>query len=447
MSLVVCGLSHRTAPIDLLDRAAVPEEQLPKALAGLVASPHVVEAMVLSTCNRVEVYAQVSRYHAGVAALREHFAQWTGLPPEEVNDHLVERHDDAAVAHLLGVTAGLEAMVLGERQIQLQVKQALAAAEREGAARGMLSRLVHHALRVGKRVRAETDLVHAARSMVDLGLETAAEHAGGLADRTVLVVGAGKMGRLAADRIAASSGHVLVANRSPQRRERLAERVAGEPIALTEAQAALERADVVITSTGAADTVLDHEDVVAAQARREGRPLILLDLAVPRDVDPSIREIPGVTLLDVTDLAGREHVSAEAAQAGRAIVEEETEAFQAWTRSQRVAPAIASLRRHAEDVRAAEVARLSGRLGGLDERERETVEALTKGIVNTLLHEPTVRLKDLADGSAAELHVEVLNELFGLPGEPGDADAPGDDADAPRDQGDADDPRDHDQGR
>ncbi len=422
MSLVVCGLSHRTAPIELLDRAAVADDQRSKALADLVGNEHVVEAMVLSTCNRVELYAHVTRYHAGVAELRDHFARWTGVAPEDLVDHLVERHDAGAVAHLFRVTAGLDAMVVGERQIQLQVKQAITEAEAEGASRGLLTRLGHHALRVGKRVRAETDLAHTARSMVDLGLDTADEAVGSLTGRTVLLVGAGKMGRMAADRVAADAGRVLVANRSHDRRERLANRVAGEPIALSEAADALDQVDLVITSTGAAEVVLSHDDIAAAQARRDHRPLIVLDLAVPRDVDPSIRAIDGVTLLDVSDLGARAPGSTTAAAEGQAIVDEETQEFLAWSRSHRVAPAIAALRQHAEDVRTAELDRLSGRLSTLDERERRTVEALTKGIVNTLLHEPTLRLKDLADASGAEWYVEALTELFGLSDD--DADPP-----------------------
>lgn len=426
MSVLTLGLTYRTAPIELLDRLAVPREHLPKALADLVAREHVTEAMVLSTCNRVEVYAHVTRYHGGVADLRNFFAAWSGLPPEDFVDALVDHYDDAAAAHLFAVTSGLDSMVVGERQIHLQVKQAFSDAAAEGACGSLLGRVARQALRVGKRVRSETHVSQGAASMVDVGLAAADATLGDLAGRTALVVGAGKMGGMTAARLAECCDEVVVSNRGADKRRELAERVGGRELALESLSEGIRTADLVVCSTASGGTVVDRAHVAAAMAARGGRPLVIIDLAVPRDVDPGCAEVDGVTLLDVTDVraAVDEGVTGEHVAAGRAIVEEEAAAFAAWARSQRVAPTIASLRARAEQVRRDEADRLASRLSGLDERQRRAVDALTRGIVNTLLHEPTVRLKALADGHGAEWHAEALSELFGLEAAAGGADEP-----------------------
>lgn len=426
MSVLALGLSYRTAPIELLDELAVPRDELPKALADLTAREHVTEAMVLSTCNRVEVYAHVTRYHGGLADLRAFFADWSGRPPEDFVDSLIDHYEDGAAAHLFAVTAGLDSMVAGERQIQLQVKQAVADAAAEGACSRLLGRVARQALRVGKRVRAETAVSSGAASMVDVGLSAADRAVGDLTGRPALVVGAGKMGGMAAARLAQRCNPVLIANRGEAKRAELAERVGGDELALESLTRGLAHADVVVCSTASGETVIDREQAAAAMAGRGGRPLVLVDLAVPRDIDPGCGELDGVTLLDVTDVRAEvdEGAVGEEVAAGRAIVEDEAAAFAAWLRSRRVTPTIASLRARGEQVRQDELERLGSRLSGLSERDRAAVEALSKGIVNTLLHEPTVRLKTLADGGAAGWHAEVVSELFGLaPDEPaGDAD-------------------------
>jgi glutamyl-tRNA reductase len=417
VSILVFGLSHKTAPVGLLERVAVPTEQLPKALTSLLKRDHVTEVVILSTCNRVEVYAHVTRYHDGGADLRDFFGEWGGLAPEDFADRAYLYHDERAAAHLFAVASGLDSMVVGERQIHLQVKQAFAAAEAEGSCGRMLQALFRKALHVGKRARAETAIAAGASSMVDVGLQAAIRVLGDLSGRTVLLVGAGKRGGMGAKIVRDRAGRVLIMNRTVAKAERLAERVSGEVLDLASLGEGLRQADLVITSTGAPIPLIDYELVVEAMAARPGRPLVLLDLAVPRDVDPAANGIDNVTVLDIDAVRVLTDTGAtgiEVAKA-RAVVEEETRRFLAWTRAVRVEPTIAALRARAETVRHSEVERLSSRLGVLDERQREALDALTKGIVNTLLHEPTVRLKALADMRGGDLYAAALRELFDLP--------------------------------
>lgn len=429
MSLLVLGLNYKTAPVGLLERVAVAAEDVPKALTSLVQREHVREAVVLSTCNRVEVYAYVSRFHGGLADLRRFFAEWSGVPPEDFVDLAYDYFDEHAATHLFAVTAGLDSMVVGERQIQLQVKQAFSDAEAEGTAGRMLSSLFRRALRVGKQARRETAISAGASSMVDVGLDAARQVLGDLDGRTVLVVGAGKMGGMAADRLAGTAGRILIANRTPEKAERLAAKVGGTIVGPGGLEAAIADADLVLCSTGASTPVVDRDTVRGALHARDDRPLVFLDLAVPRDVDAACAQLPGVTVLDIDavrtmtdggaagaagaleDTAGG--LRAEVAK-GRALVEAEAERFAAWTRSVRVEPTIAALRARAEEVRIAEIERLGSRLGDLDERQRTAVDALTRGIVNTLLHGPTVRLKVAAD-RGDDASSATLRELFDLP--------------------------------
>ena len=416
MSVLVLGLNYRTAPVGVLEKVAVPAERLPKALRSLTDREHVLEAVVLSTCNRVEVYAHVTRYHAAVAQLRDFYAEWAGLAPEDFADLTYDYFDEGAAAHLFAVAAGLDSMVVGERQIQLQVKQALADAQAEGACGRVLQALFTRALHAGKRVRAETGVSDGAASMVDVALAAATGVLGDLRGRTVMLVGAGKMGGMAAVRLHGAAGRILVANRTAEKGERLALRVDGDVLDFAGVSTGLADADLVLCSTGSSSPVIGQDDVAAAMTTRPDRPLVLVDIAVPRDVDPGCSFVPGVTVLDidairaVTD-GGR--TGAEVARA-RELVRQEAAGFASWTRTVRVEPTVAALRARAEAVRSAETDRLAGRLADLDARQRETVEALTRGIVNTFLHQPTVRLKALADSPAGDVHADALREVFEL---------------------------------
>jgi len=416
VSVLVLGLNYKTTPIDLLERVAIAAEDLPKALASLLDREHVREAAVLSTCNRVEVYAHVSRYHGGMADLRDFLGEWGGLAPEDFAHLAYDYYDDRAAAHLFAVASGLDSMVVGERQIHLQVRQAYKDAEAEGSAGRVLGALFRQALRVGKRTRTETGISAGASSMVDVGLDAASRVLGSLEGRTVLIVGAGKMGGMGAARVQRDAARILVANRTEEKAERLAVKVGGEVVGFGALADGLRQADLVLSSTGASHPLIDADMVADAMAGRADRPLVMVDLAVPRDVQPDCAGLPGVTVLDVdavraltdTGITGAEVVKA------RAVVEAEVERFAAWTRTVRVEPTITALRARAEAVRAEEVAKALSRLGELDPRQQELVEQLTRTIVNTLLHDPTVRLKLLADERGAELYASALRELFDL---------------------------------
>ena len=426
MSLLVVGCNHRSADLALLERLAVPSDELPKALGSLSALDHVLEVAVLSTCNRVEIYAHVSRFHPGLHQLRRWLAERGDVHPQDLEELQYSYPDDWAAAHLFSVACGLDSMVVGERQIGLQVKQAMSAARDEGSAGRVLQRLFSQAVHVGRRARRETPIAAGASSMVEVGLQAVERRLGrSLAGGRVAIVGAGKMGALATEHLASAPvDHLDVWNRSPDKAQRLISRVGDradgrvvDPDGLVDAVAA---ADVAVCTTGAAQPVLDADLVARAIARREDladRPLVLLDLAVPRNVDPAVADLPGVEVIDVADVreVADRGVTGDAIAAARSIVDDEAEQFATWTRTAQVEPAIRAMREHAESVRAAELERLRTKLGGLGDRQWAAVEALTRGIVNTLLHDPTVRLKQLADADGADFHVQALRELFDLP--------------------------------
>jgi glutamyl-tRNA reductase len=419
VSVVVIGLNHRTASLDLLERMTVDGTRLPKALHDLAGRAHLSEAVVLSTCNRTEVYAVAEKFHGGFQDVRDFLAELAFLAPEDFADHLYVHHDDQAVGHLFEVAAGLDSAVIGETEILGQVGEAWDVARVEGTAGSTLNLLFRHALEIGKKVRTDTGIARGITSLSQAAVALAAEQLGSLAGAAVLVVGAGDMGEgMAVALQAAGAGEVLVANRSAAPAEALAARVGGRAIDLFELTGHLGSVDVVLTSTGAQALILEHADVSRAMAERAGRPLLIIDIAVPRDVDPAAAEIPGLTLLDMDDLrrfadAGAAGRRREAA-AARLLVEAAVSRYAGDTSAREAAPLVTALRDRAENVRAAELDRVAGRLAELDDRQREAVEAATRAIVAKLLHEPTVRLKDASGTSRGDRLAESLRDLFDL---------------------------------
>jgi glutamyl-tRNA reductase len=413
--VLALGVSYRRAPVELLERLAIAQEDEPKAYQRLGALESVRESAVLSTCNRVEVYAEVTLYHQGFQDLKRFLAETTEVPVEELVEPLYSHYEDDAAEHLFSVAAGLDSMVLGEPQILAQVRGAFRRSEAEGAAGRELARLFQRAVRAGRRVRAETGIGASPAAFVEAGALLAARHLGGLEGRAALVVGAGEMGSLAARTLRGRGiGDLVVLSRRPERAERLAGKVgAAGHGPLDQLRDVLRRADLVVSSTGATATVISAEDVRAA-----GRPLFLLDLAMPRDVDPAAADVPGARVADIDDL--REALAetrgdpGEEVAAARTIVEEETRRYAVARRTARLAPLIEALQGRGEEVRAAEVRRLAARLAALPERDREAVEALTRRIVRRLLHDPVVRLKDLAGRGAGDAPAQALADLFGL---------------------------------
>jgi len=417
VSVLVVGLSHRSAPVDLLERVALSPEGVTKLLADVLASDHATEALVLSTCNRVEVYAEVDKFHGGLAQASELLARRAGVDLDELTPHLYVHYEDRAVSHLFSVACGLDSMVVGESQVLGQVRLALRTAQDAGAAGHQLGSLAQQALRVGKRARTETGIDRAGRSLVTAGLEVAGQVLGPLDGTEVLVVGAGAMSALAATVVAqGGAARVVVANRTLTRAERVAAAVGGEAVPLESLPAALASADLVVSCTGAVGHVLDTAMLTAAVAGRPDRPLVVLDLALPRDVDPAAHEVPGVTVVDLETLAGTLATSEHAAdvEATREIVVEEVAAFLGWQRAVSVAPTVVALRDMADSVVRAELVRLTGRLPDLDPHARAEIEHTVTRVVDKLLHAPTVRVKQLAEEPGGQSYADALNKLFGL---------------------------------
>jgi glutamyl-tRNA reductase len=414
MSVLAVGVSHRSAPVSLLEQVTVGVGDT-TALVQELRAGAVEEAVVLATCNRVEVYADVTSFHGGLDEVTDLLVARSGVPLDELKRHLYVHYEDQAVLHLFQVACGLDSMVVGEAQILGQLRRSYGAAS-EGAGR-TLHELFQKALKVGKRAHSETGIDEAGRSLVSVGLEHAMGVVGPLEGRRALIVGSGSMGALAGATLRRGGvAEVVVANRTLDNATRLAHSLEGRAVGLDGLEDALVDADVVVSSTGAVGQVVSCELVARAVQRRGGRPLALLDLALPRDVDPAVRDLPGVTLVDLEQLA----VVLSGTQTGadveavRAIVAQEVGAFLAWQRATRVAPTVAALRARADQVVAAELVRLTGRVPDLPDRARAEVEQAVRRVVDKLLHTPTVRVKELADASGGVSYAEALQELFGL---------------------------------
>jgi glutamyl-tRNA reductase len=429
MSVLAVGLSHRSAPVATLERAVLTGDPLGKLLQDVHHTPDIAGTFVISTCNRAEVYADVGRFHGGVSAVSELLARYSAIPLAELTPHLYVHYEDRAAQHLLSVACGLDSMVVGESQILGQVRHALQFAREHGTLNGTLSELGSVALRAGKRAHAETGIDRVGGSLVSVGMATAQAHllggadaAATLAGLSVLVVGAGSMSSLAVATAARmDAARVMVANRTRTRAERLAHTVSGGSADLSQLPAAIAAADLVVSCTGAPGHVINAGAVGAALELRGdagGRPLVLLDLAVPRDVDPEAGRLPGVSVIGLEDLGGAAAPGSVAPEedvaAVRRIVAEELAAHLAASLAARVAPTVVALRAKAAEVVAAELARLEGRLADLDPRARSEIENSMRRVADKLLHAPTVRVKELADRPAADSYEAALRVLFDL---------------------------------
>ena len=417
-SIVVLGVNHRTGPLELLERVTVAPDAMPKAIAGLVARPNIREAVVLSTCNRTEVYAVAERFHGAYGDIRDFFCDLGGLDPNDLSPHLYSQHDSAAVAHLFEVACGLDSAVIGESEILGQVRTAWEQAQHEGGARSTLNLLFRHALETGKRARTETAIGRGTASVSHAAVEMAVARLGTLAGRRVLVLGAGEMGEgIAVALKAAGAQHITVANRTLDRAHTLAERVGGRVVSVADVRTELSAADVLLTCTGAGDVLIDAA-MIAESGVHAGRPLLIVDIAVPRDVAADVAGLAGVTLLNLDDLRDWA-ASAIVARAGEAavvhdIVDVEVERFGLEVTSRQAAPLVAQLRDRAESLRQAEVERYAGRLRELTDAQREAVDALSRGVVNKLLHTLSVRLKNDAGSPQGERNAAAVRDLFDL---------------------------------
>ncbi|MGW6355851.1 glutamyl-tRNA reductase [Streptomyces sp. NPDC055092] len=427
MSLLVVGLSHRSAPVSVLERAALSADAQAKLLQDTLAAEPAVEASVLSTCNRIELYADVDKFHAGVAELSTLLAQHSGVGLEELTPYLYVHYEDRAVHHLFSVACGLDSMVVGEGQILGQIKDGLARSQELHTAGRLLNDLFQQALRVGKRAHSETGIDRAGQSLVTFGLEqlTAGRPVDVWAkDKRALVIGAGSMSSLAAATLArAGVAEIVVANRTLERAERLAQilnepggtGVAARAVPMDAVGDELTRADVVVSCTGATGLVLTEAQILRATEGRTGG-LSLLDLAMPRDIDGAAHRIGGVRFVDIESLA---EASADAPMAAdvdqvRGIVSDEVAAFGAAQRAATITPTVVALRTMAADVVTGEIARLDGRLPELDEKQRAEITQTVRRVVDKLLHAPTVRVKQLAAEPGGAGYADALRTLFDL---------------------------------
>jgi glutamyl-tRNA reductase len=426
VSVLLFGVSHRSAPVSVLEQLSTDESEQVKIVDQIMQSPLVTEAMVLSTCNRVEVYAVVDAFHGGLSAIGQVLAERSGMTVPDLTKYAYVRYSEAAVEHLFAVASGLDSAVVGEAQVLGQVRRAYAAAESNRTVGRTLHELAQRALAVGKRVHSETGIDAAGASVVSVALGMADKKLGGLRGKTAVVVGAGAMGALSAAHLTrAGIDHVYVVNRSLPRAQRLARKIresgaAAEALSLENLAAALADAHVVVSCTGAVRPVVSLADVhntLAASRRDETeRPLVICDLGMPRDVDPAVAGLPGVWVVDMDRVQREPSARAAAAdtEAARHLVAAEVATYLAGQRMAEVTPTVTALRQRAADVVEAELLRLDHRLPSLEAAHRDEVARTVRRVVDKLLHAPTVRIKQLASAPGGDSYAEALRELFEL---------------------------------
>jgi len=416
VSVLIVGVSHRSAPVALLERVAFDDDTAAKLAHEVSRADHVSEVALLATCNRCEAYAEVDRFHGSVETIAQLLADQAGVAAEDLLPHLYVHYDDAAVSHLFSVAAGLDSMVVGESQILGQVRDTLRVGQSLGTVGPALNVLFQQALRVGKRAHAETDIDHAAPSVVSAAFERATAHIGDLAGKRAVVIGAGSMAGLSAATLSrAGVADLVIANRTFEKGKRLAESYDGRAVALSELATVLADADLVVSATGSPGLVLPAEIVAAARQGAEG-PLAITDLALPHDVAPEVDDFDGVRLIALATLAAELEDSSVGVEVEgvRTIVGEELNAFLAARRAASVTPTVVALRSMATEVVDSELVRLASRIPDLDPATQAEVEQAIRRVADKLLHHPTVRVKELANETGAVSYADALARLFAL---------------------------------
>ncbi len=420
MHVILVGLSHKTAPVEIRERLAVPESRLGEALTRLCAYNGIKEGLLLSTCNRVEVYAVVESVEVGYNSVQEFLADThLSLSSEQLTPHLYWHTGDRAISHLFRVASSLDSMIVGESQILGQLKDAFEVALTHKASGMILNKVAKKAISVAKRVRTETKIAEQAVSVSYAAVELAKKIFSNLADQTVLLVGAGEMAKLAARHFLAHGvNQIRITTRNPQHAKELAERFNAVPIPFEQYHSEMAHADIILCSTGASNYLISAEHVQRAVRRRHNRPIFLIDISVPRNIDPAVRDIDNAFLFDIDDLKSRveqnrEERLREADKAER-LVSDEVSVIEQWLKSLEVTPTIVALRHRADAIKQAELDRMQSRLGGLSPQDRETVESLASAIVNKLVHGAMVTLKSEATSSSSALFVEAARRFFNL---------------------------------
>lgn len=416
MRFQLIGVNHKTAPVEVRERLAIPESHLPEACKKLAEHPAISEGMIVSTCNRVEFLANMKN---GAGDLRDFLGEYFAVDPAQFESHLYEFREQEAVRHVFRVASSLDSMVVGEPQILGQVKEAYATARAVGAVRAQLDQLLTRAFAVAKRVRTETAVGSSSVSVASVAVELAQKIFGNLSGKSVYLVGAGKMSELAARHLLAhGAASIFVANRTYDRAIRMAQKFNGQAIEFSRLYDTCERADIVITSTGSPHFIFKPEHGEKFMARRKNRPMFFIDIAVPRDVDPALNKLDGIFVYDIDDLqqAVASHVAdrKKEAEKAEAIINGEVDKFQARLQTLDVVPTIVSLQDHLETIRQAEIDRVRGRLGPLSPEQELAVEALSRGIINKIMHTPISTLKTAARDPESTTVVELVRRLFNL---------------------------------
>ena len=419
MNFIVIGVNHQTAPVEVREQFAIPEARLPEATKTLATYPGIEEAMIVSTCNRVELLARTTNGNADVQGFMR---QFYGFDPEPYRSYLYEHHERDAVRHVFRVASSLDSMIVGEPQILGQVKEAYATARAVGAVNSQLDALLTRAFAVAKRVRNETAVATSAVSVASVAVDLAKKIFGNLQGKSVYLVGAGKMCELSARHLVAHGAkQIYVANRTFERAVALAKKFNGQAVPFEQLYETVPNADIVISSTGAPHTIFGREHGEKFLNRRKNRPMFFIDIAVPRDIDPEMNKLDGIFVYDIDDLQQvvSSHIADRRTEADRAeaIVQLEVDKFQSRLQTLDVVPTIVSLQEHLETVRQAEIDRVRGRLGTMTPEQELAVEALTRGIINKIMHTPITTLKTAArESNEATTVIDLVRKLFGLRG-------------------------------
>jgi len=420
MDLIVIGLNHKTAPIEIRERLAFPEERIENALSQVKSLPSLKENMIVSTCNRVEIYAAVREAEKAIIDLKEFLSHYHGLPLKDFDKSLYLLIGEEAVRHIFRVASSLDSMVVGEPQILGQIKSAYNVAVEAKTSGLILHRLLHRAFHVAKRVRTETKIGNSAVSVSFVAVELAKKIFGSLERRTVLLIGAGEMCELAARHLASGGiEKVLVTNRTYERAMALAQEFRGEPIPFEEMNRGLRMVDIVISATDSPQFLLHHEQVAKVMKDRKQKPIFFIDIADPRDIEPRVGDIENVYLYNIDDLqkVANDNIQNREKEAEKAetIVQDEVVKFVNWYQALEVTPTIVALRKKFEEIRNKELAKTFSIHPGLSDKEKQSLEALTSAIINKILHEPLTLLKHKDEDAMADFYLDALRTLFELP--------------------------------
>ncbi|MFY3792373.1 glutamyl-tRNA reductase [Ureibacillus sp. MALMAid1270] len=419
MHTLVVGLNYKTAPVEIREKLSFIESDLPNAMAALRKEKSILEDVIVSTCNRTEIYAVVDQLHTGRYYIKQFLAKWFDIPVEEFDQHLYIRENDDSLNHLFRVTSGIDSMVLGETQILGQVKKSFMKAQEVGATGTVYNHLFKQAVTFAKRAHNETTINENAVSVSYAAVELAKKIFGSLKHKHVAILGAGKMGELAAQNLAGSGvGKVTVINRTFEKAQKLAEKFNGQAKSMQELQCTLLEADILISSTGSTDYVIDLELMQFVERLRKGKPLFMVDIAVPRDLDPKIGDLPNVFLYDIDDLQGIVEANlAEREKAAREIshmITDEVSQFKDWIATLGVVPVISALRKKASRIQEETMTSIENKMPNLTDRERKILNKHTKSIINQLLKEPILQAKELANSKQANEQLQLFQQIFGI---------------------------------